>query len=189
MIGVDEAGRGSWAGPLVAVAVRLRADWQGRGLRDSKLLAPATREKLAADLESAGEEFALGIVEAEEIDGHGLSWAQREAMRRAVGQLRPVSGEEIVVDGSINYLREAYAGSRAVVKADRIFPAVMAASILAKVRRDRLMVEFSRRYPGYGFEAHKGYGTAGHRTALAERGACQIHRRSWRPIRGILTRS
>lgn len=188
MIGVDEAGRGSWAGPLLAAAVRLRSDWTGRGLDDSKLLNPKRREELA-ELLTAGEDFALGEASIEEINAHGLSWAQTAAMERAVAQLRPVSGEEIVVDGSVNYLAQVYVASRAVVKADRKYQAVMAASILAKVNRDRQMAGFGRRWSQYGFEFHKGYGTKAHRKALAAHGPCGLHRCNYRPIRELLTKS
>ena len=138
---------------------------------------------------AAGEDFALGEVSVEEINAHGLSWAQTAAMERAVSRLRPVPGEEIIVDGSINYLAGIYTASRAVVKADRKYQAVMAASILAKVNRDRQMVGCGRRYPQYGFESHKGYGTKAHQAALATHGPCELHRRNYKPIQKLLTRS
>ena len=188
MIGVDEAGRGSWAGPLLAAAVRLRSDWSGRGLGDSKLLSPARRQELAGLL-AAGEDFGLGEASVAEINEHGLSWAQTAAMSRAVGRLRPGPEEEIIVDGSVNYLAGIYAASRAVVKADRKHQAVMAASILAKTDRDRQMARFGRRYPRYGFGDHKGYGTKAHRAALAAHGPCALHRLSYKPVRALLTRS
>ena len=189
MVGVDETGRGSWAGPLLAVAVRLRTSWSGRGLADSKRLRPSRRTELAAALAAAGEDIAFGWIEAGEIDRRGLSWAQMAAMQRAVEQLHPVSGEEIIVDGSVNYLAKIYDASRAVVQADAQYPAVMAASILAKVARDARMAELDRRYPQYGFATHKGYGTAAHQAALIARGPCACHRRSYKPVRALATRS
>lgn len=142
-----------------------------------------------AELLAAGEDYALGEASVEEINMRGLSWAQRAAMKRAVERLQPAAGEEIIVDGSINYLAGFYPGSRAVVKADRKHQAVMAASILAKVNRDRQMAGFGRRWPQYGFEFHKGYGTKAHRESLAAHGPCGLHRRGYRPIRELLTKS
>ena len=188
MIGVDEAGRGSWAGPLLAVAVRLRTDWSERGLADSKQLSPLRRIRLAEALSASGEDIAYGWVDPQEIDRHGLSWAQVKAMQQAVEQLKPLAGEPIIVDGSINYLAEIYSRSRAVVKADGKYPAVMAASILAKVVRDKRMTELDRQYPQYGFAAHKGYGTAAHRASLLADGPCACHRHSYRPVRELSTK-
>ena len=187
-IGVDEAGRGSWAGPLAAAAVRLKGDWSAAGLDDSKRLSPASRNRLAVRLRRQAD-VGLGFVEAEEIDARGLSWAQRQAMRRAVAQLLPASGETIIVDGRVNYLAGFYATSRAVVAADSKYPAVMAASILAKVDRDRLMSRLDRLYPGYFFGRHKGYGTRLHLQALRRLGVLRgIHRLSYKPV-AALTKS
>ena len=188
VIGVDEAGRGSWAGPLAAAAVRLRGDWSAAGLDDSKRLLPAERQRLAGQLRRRAD-VGLAFIEAREIDIHGLSWAQREAMRQAVACLRPAPDELIIVDGKVNYLKDFYAASRAVIKADGKYPAVMAASIVAKVDRDRLMLELDGRYPGYFFGRHKGYGTKLHLQALRQLGALRdIHRLSYRPL-AALTRS
>lgn len=172
----------------MAAAVRLRSDWAERGLADSKLLSPSRREELAGLLMSS-EDFAFGEASADEINVHGLSWAQTAAMKRAVSRLRPAPAETIIVDGSINYLAGVYAASRAVVKADRKHQAVMAASILAKVNRDRQMAGYGRSYPQYGFELHKGYGTKAHRAALAAHGPCGLHRLSYKPIQAQLTKS
>ena len=167
MIGVDEAGRGCWAGPLVAVAVRLKSDWQNDGLNDSKLLSDRRRRELACRLKLK-EDVGYGFVSAESIDKNGLTWAQTQAMRSAVVQIKPVAGEEIILDGSINYLEKIYTDSRAVVKADRKHLSVMAASILAKVRRDEVMMRLDEKYSGYGFARHKGYGTQFHRECPAK---------------------
>ena len=184
MIGVDEAGRGAWAGPFLAVAVRLRGDWSQAGLADSKQLSARRRLELAQLLQARLDgNIGISLIEAAQIDEYGLSWAQQQAMAEAVGQLNPQKEEAIIVDGSINYLSSLYASSRAVVQADSKFPAVMAASILAKVKRDQLMVDLDKRHPNYHFARHKGYGTLLHRQALQSLGALKhIHRYSYKPL-------
>lgn len=187
MIGVDEAGRGAWAGPLLAVAVRLPADLAAT-FKDSKLLSESKRETFADIIEKSGADAGACFIPAELIDKHGLSWAQTEAMTGALAQIQPHSGEEIIIDGSINYVADAYPWSRAVIKADGKYPSVMAAAILAKVRRDAVMRRFDADYPGYGFASHKGYGTKQHQASLAKAGACRIHRLSYKPLAGFATR-
>ena len=186
MIGVDEAGRGAWAGPFLAAAVRLIGNWSKAGLDDSKRLTPDHRRSLAGLLEAGSATIGWAAVGAAQVDAHGLSWAQTEAMRRAVIMLEPEADEEIIVDGSVNYLGDLYTASRAVVKADRRVLSVMAASILAKFKRDCAMVELDRLHPGYGFARHKGYGTLLHRRMIAKLGPLPgVHRFSYRPLAAL----
>ncbi len=188
MIGVDEAGRGCWAGPFLAVAVRLRSDWTNEGLNDSKSLSDQRRRELANKLQLRGEDVGYAFISADLIDKKGLTWAQIWAMQSAVAQIKPVAGEEIILDGSINYLEKIYTDSKAVIKADCKHLSVMAASILAKVRRDEEMIRLDKKYSGYGFARHKGYGTKFHRSILQKIGPCKIHRLSYRPLKEILTK-
>ena len=183
MIGVDEVGRGAWAGNLVVAAVRWQSSLDSRKLCDSKCLTAVRRQALARQLLAAGCQAAYAQIAPASIDKHGLTWAQTEAFKRAVAQLNPSAGEEIVVDGKINYLKDSYPNSRAVVKADRRVAAVMAASVLAKVRRDRQMVILDGKHPRYGFARHKGYGTALHLRNLRRfRPLARIHRFSYKPV-------
>lgn len=185
MIGVDEAGRGAWAGPLVAAAVSFA---RGCGLkdrlRDSKKLTAGQRQALFKDLtESEQIDFGVAMVPAVDIDRYGLTWAQTEAMSRAVSRIVADSQARIIVDGSVNYLKGAYPNAAAVTKADNKIAEVMAASIIAKVTRDNYMAGLKKDYPGYCFERHKGYGTLRHRRAIRELSAIKgIHRLSYRPF-------
>ncbi|HEX9595085.1 MAG TPA: ribonuclease HII [Candidatus Saccharimonadales bacterium] len=180
LIGVDEAGRGAWAGPLVAAAVAL--DKEIPGLNDSKRLTPKRRESFY-EMILGDTQVGVGIVEPGDIDKHGLTWAQTAAMQRAVDNLGQIDAQ-IIVDGSVDYLN--LPNSRAVVRADSWVTSVMAASIIAKVTRDKIMAGYEAEYPGYGFSAHKGYGTAIHMRALKDLGICQLHRRSYKPVAALL---
>lgn len=183
MVGVDEAGRGSWAGPLLAVAVRLRLDWSQAGLADSKSLTPKQRSLLARQLLDSEKDIGWAFVPATLIDKHGLTWAQRQSMLKAVVSLKPAKGEDIIVDGSFNYLKDDYPNSRAVVKADGRYLNVMAASIIAKVKRDQLMLNLDKLHPGYYFGKHKGYGTKLHRESLKRlKPLAKVHRFSYKPL-------
>ncbi|MAE70761.1 MAG: ribonuclease HII [Gemmatimonadetes bacterium] len=179
--GVDEAGRGPLAGPVVVAAVVLSHRRRVAGVRDSKKLSPASREELAAEIRVSALEYAIVAVDHEEIDRLNILTATLEGMRRAVESLdlRPAL---VLVDGNRLPKFEAEAGEewRAVVKGDDRFASIAAASILAKVERDHIMVQLDRRYPGYGFAGHKGYPTVQHRRALSEMGPCPVHRRSFR---------
>jgi ribonuclease HII len=182
LAGVDEAGRGCWAGPVVAAAVILppRARCVGLDdLDDSKRLLPATREVLFAAIRGCAIGWAACAVSAAEIDRLNILAATLEAMRRAVGRLRPAPAV-ILVDG-LQVPRVA-GEARPVVKGDGTSAAIAAASVVAKVLRDRIMVVQGRRYPDYGFAAHKGYGAPQHREALARLGPCPLHRRSYQPV-------
>lgn len=181
IIGVDEAGRGAWAGPLVAAAVALNKDIPG--INDSKTLTVKRRE-LFYKIILSNAQVGVGLVEPEDIDKYGLTWAQTAAMQRALDGLGQVSNVEIIVDGSIDYLN--LPNSKAVVRADSFVPSVMAASIIAKVTRDKIMADYETEFPGYGFSAHKGYGTAVHMRALKDLGICQLHRKSYKPVATLI---
>ncbi len=179
--GIDEAGRGPWAGPVCAGAVILDPKAMPDGLTDSKKLSPARRESLAVDIRAAAISFGLGWASPEEIDTLNIRQATHLAMRRAVAALAHAPNFALV-DGN-----DLPAGlpcpGRTLIKGDLTEPAISAASILAKTARDALMEEMEARHPGYGFAAHKGYGTPAHKAALTALGPCAIHRMSFAPVR------
>lgn len=186
--GVDEAGRGPLAGPVVAAAAILPPQWaesglprELTGLNDSKQLTEIQREKFFAFLTTCAEiEFAIAHVDAPQIDEINILQATHRAMNAALAKLNPPP-EHALVDGlPVKSLRVP---QTAIVKGDARSYSIAAASVLAKVTRDRLMLEFERRFPGYGFAEHKGYGTARHLAAIAAHGACPIHRRSFAPLK------
>lgn len=177
--GIDEAGRGPLAGPVVAAAVILAPERPIAGLRDSKLLSAPRREALAIVIRRDALACAVALADVDEIDALNILQATLLAMRRACERLR-VRPAEAWVDG--NHCPRLDLPARAVVKGDRDVPAISAASILAKTVRDRMLVVFDRRYPGYGFARHKGYGTVEHLAALERLGPCAIHRRSFAPV-------
>ncbi len=181
--GVDEAGRGPLAGPVVAAAVILGDDAVIEGIRDSKQLAPARRERLALLIRERAVAFALGAAEVSEIDALNILRASLLAMTRAVTALE-IAPQRVLVDG--NHLPELSCEARAVIGGDALVPSVGAASILAKVARDAMMVDLDRRYPVYGFARHKGYATEAHREALMKHGPCPVHRRTFAPVRDAL---
>ncbi len=188
ILGIDEVGRGPWAGPLVAGAVVLSEPVEG--LADSKKLSKKRREQLDVIIRENAW-VGLGWVSAAEIDELGMTKAVRLAMLRAVKNLHAAGGtyEEIIIDGSINYFQNVEGLQTelvsAVVKADGTVPAVSAASIIAKVARDNYMTRLGLQYPEYGFEKHVGYGTAAHAGALQTYGITAEHRLSFAPIRKI----
>jgi ribonuclease HII len=177
--GVDEAGRGPLAGPVYAAAVILPRKTRIDGLADSKTLSPAKREALAIEIKQQAIAWAVASASVAEIDTLNILRASLLAMKRAVEGLR-VLPRRVVVDGL--HCPELPCPARAVVAGDASIAAISAASILAKVARDRLMVELHRQYPQYGFESHKGYATEFHLAALRTYGACEIHRRSFAPV-------
>ncbi len=183
ILGIDEVGRGCWAGPVVAGAVVLGEPILG--LKDSKKLSKKQRERLDAEIRIAALGFGIGWVPAEEIDRIGLTEAVRLAMERAVAAVTHPC-EQIVVDGDYNYFADDPRSS-AVIGADNLVPAVSAASIIAKVARDKFMADAALRFPGYGFEKHVGYGTAAHSAALKLLGVTELHRQSFKPIRMLTT--
>lgn len=181
LCGVDEAGRGPLAGCVFAAAVILDPARPVEGLADSKVLPPARRESLAAAIREKALAWSVAVATPAEIDEINILRASLEAMARAVAGLG-VAPEEVAVDG-LHVPPGLAAPCRAIVKGDRLVPAISAASILAKTARDAEMVALESRYPGYGFARHKGYPTAEHLEALARLGPCDIHRRSFAPVR------
>jgi len=185
--GVDEAGRGPLAGPVVAAAVVLDRRRPIDGLRDSKLLTELQRVRLAAEIRRKAKAFAVGFATHQEIDGVNILQASLLAMERAVLRLRLVP-ELVRVDGrQIPAFHQHARLYRAepIIDGDNLVPEISAASILAKVCRDRLMRRLHRRYPQYGFDQNKGYGTAEHLSALATFGPCAIHRATFAPVREV----
>lgn len=182
ILGIDEAGRGPWAGPLVVGAVILGGK-QIDGLTDSKKLSKKRREELYDIIKTEAVATATGWVSASELDEVGMSEALRLATRRAVEQIN-VPYSEIIIDGIVNFLSDTGKGRyvQTMKKADLLVPSVSAASILAKVERDRFMAEQDELYPGYGFGAHAGYGVAKHRAAIEELGVTPLHRLSFAPL-------
>ena len=178
--GVDEVGRGPLAGPVVAGAVILDNRVPIAGLKDSKRLSANQREALAMEIRKRALAYGVGRAEVEEIDELNILRASHLAMQRAVAALL-FEPEVIYVDG--NLLPRFAIPAVAVVKGDTRVPEISAAAILAKVARDREMVELARRFPGYGMEKHKGYATAEHLAALDRLGSCALHRKSFRPVR------
>jgi len=184
--GVDEAGRGPLAGPVVAAAAILPAKWaksglpgELEGLNDSKQLTRLQREIFFAFLTTCAEvQFAVAQMDAAQIDAVNILQATHRAMNNALAELNP---EHALVDGRpVKTLRVP---QTAIVKGDARSYSIAAASVLAKVTRDRLMLEFDRHWPKYGFAEHKGYGTEQHLAAIAAHGPCPIHRRSFAPLR------
>lgn len=181
-MGIDEVGRGCWAGPLVAGAVILHAPVPG--LADSKKLTKVVRERLAQQIDESAT-VGLGWVTSAEIDNIGLTKAVGLAMRRAFDQLNHPY-DEIIIDGNINYM-PMNAKAKAVIKADGSVPCVSAASIVAKVARDAYMgSEAHMLHPEYGFDRHVGYGTKAHIAALETWGATPLHRTSYKPIQRLI---
>ena len=183
MAGVDEAGRGPLMGPVVAAAVILDELNPIKGLADSKKLTAIKREKLYDEIRAKALCFSVALATVEEIDTLNILQATMLAMKRAVEGLR-LKPHKVLVDG--NRLPVLSMLSEAIVKGDALVPAISAASILAKVHRDRWCAEFDLQYPQYGFAGHKGYGTAAHLAALREHGACPQHRRSFAPVAEVL---
>lgn len=183
--GVDEVGRGPLAGPVVAAAVILDPDKPITGLNDSKKLTEKRREALFEIIKANALAWAIGRAEVEEIDAMNILQASLLAMRRAVEQLEP-RPVHALIDG--NRCPPLPCSAEAIIKGDAKVPAISAASILAKVVRDREMLEMDRLYPGYGFSSHKGYPSVLHLEALGRLGITPIHRRSFAPVSRLLDR-
>lgn len=181
--GTDEAGRGPLAGPVVAAAVILPEDFDLDGIDDSKQLTAKTREVLEERIK-LGAIWAVASADHEEIDRINILWASLAAMTRAVRQL-PAVPTVVLVDGN-QMPREMPYQARTIVDGDAKFACIAAASILAKVERDRIMCRYAEEYPEYGFERHFGYASPQHRSALAKYGPCPIHRRSFATVQGLL---
>ncbi len=180
--GVDEAGRGALFGPVVAAAVVLDPSRDLSPYRDSKTLPEKTREKIFDRLLAEGHRFATGMAEASEIDGGDILKASLRAMSRAFEALGPPPPDFVLVDGP--HLPLIHCPGRAVVHGDARSATVAAASIVAKVTRDRLVREYDRLYPGYGLGRHKGYATREHLEALRRLGPTPLHRRTFRGVGG-----
>ena len=178
--GVDEAGRGPLAGPVVAAAVILDDMKRIRGLADSKQLSPARRERLFDEIRAHALAFCIAEASVAEIDSLNILQATMLAMKRAVEGLR-LPPRKVLVDG--NRLPHIRVHAEAIIGGDATIDSISAASILAKVTRDRMCVEHELHYPQYGFGTHKGYGTAAHLAALEEHGPCAWHRQSFEPVR------
>ena len=178
--GVDEAGRGPLAGPVVAAAVILDDMQRIKGLNDSKQLTALQRERLFDEIRAKALAFCVAEASVAEIDTLNILHATMLAMKRAVEGLR-LPPHKVLVDG--NRLPQIRIRAEAIVGGDASVASISAASILAKVTRDRICVEHEQRWPQYGFAAHKGYGTAAHLAALDEHGPCDWHRRSFEPVR------
>jgi len=186
--GLDEAGRGAWAGPVVAAAVILPLDRPDleqalHGVRDSKQLSPVARDRLLSEIHQTALSIGVGVSAPIVVDRTGVVPATRRAMRQALIRLSP-QPECLILDHV--QLKSVPLPQIAFPKADAESLSVAAASIVAKVTRDRLMVLLDERYPGYGFARHKGYGTAAHRAALVDLGPTRIHRMSYAPLRAQL---
>jgi len=182
--GVDEAGRGPLAGPVVAAAVMLHPDRPIAGLADSKILSAAVRTRLAETIRRSALCFGVGWADAAEIDALNILEATFLAMRRAVLAMS-LCPQGLIVDGNRLPRLEGLGTrltARAIVGGDAILPAISAASILAKTERDRYMDEMDRVYPEYAFARHKGYATLTHRRMLEAHGPCPLHRRSFAPV-------
>jgi len=186
ILGIDEAGRGPWAGPLVVGAVVLGCEIDG--LNDSKKLTKRHREKLESEILERAQATATGWVSATELDEIGMSAALRLATRRAVEQIT-VPYHEIIIDGTVNFLRDTSKDGYVTTlpKADALIPSVSAASIIAKVARDRYMTSLEEKYPEYGFKNNAGYGVIKHRDAIERIGVMDEHRLSFAPLQKYRT--
>jgi len=199
VVGVDEVGRGCLAGPVVAGALLLPAvvDYDSepwlREVTDSKFVKPETRERLAPLIEKWAGAYAIGVASVEEIDAINIFEASHLAMCRAILGLEGLGGTlHVLVDGKFKPKFEAHGivcSSNAIIQGDRQCLSIAAASIIAKVWRDRLMVQLDAQYPGYGFAVHKGYSTPEHSLCLKRQGVCAIHRRTFAPVATLLGKS
>lgn len=198
VIGIDEVGRGCWAGPLVAAAVGFEEDLEIPGLTDSKKLSAKKRLQLVKEIQNTTSHIGVGWVWPSEINELGLTISVHLAMKRAVRQLKIAAKDHIIIDGNINYLkniackdescnRTYSCGIEAIVGADGSIPAVSAASVIAKVARDTYMIRIAEKYPEYGFETHVGYGTKAHINALRRHGVLSLHRVNYKPIKRLLS--
>ena len=184
IIGIDEVGRGCWAGPLVAAAVGFEEHIEIPGLTDSKQLSAKKRRQLITVIQNTTSYIGVGWVWPKEINNLGLTESVRLAMQRAIDQVE-IGDHEIIIDGSYNFL-EHLPNTSPVIRADGTNQSVSAASVVAKVLRDEYMIEVSKKYPQYGFETNVGYGTVLHSKALKQHGVLSIHRINYKPIQKII---
>jgi len=181
IVGIDEVGRGCWAGPVVAGAVILPETFDLPGLRDSKKVPRAARERLSLQIKQQALAVGLGWVNNREVDDYGLSWAVKQSGLRALARLEMIF-DHVMLDGKHNYLRDEPLSTEVIVGGDDLVPAISAAAILAKVARDRYMKYMDISFPEYGFARHVGYGTHEHSAALSSLGVTPIHRRTYKPV-------
>lgn len=181
-VGIDEVGRGCWAGPLVVGAVILNSPVEG--LKDSKKLTRNQRESLAEHIKRSAICSSLGWVWPPEIDGLGLTKATTLAIRRALEQIEH-EYDEVIIDGKFNFLADN-PKCRAIIKADDAVSAVSAASVMAKVARDGYMRSLVEQFPDYGFDSHVGYGTKKHLKSITDYGLLDIHRKSFKPLAALV---
>ena len=179
IVGIDEAGRGPLAGPVVAAAVNLPAEYDIPDLQDSKRLTEHQREAVYQLVLREALAYGVGVVSHRLIDRHHILWATKEAMLRAVRQLAKVP-DLLLIDGPI--VLPTATDQRPIVRGDASCASIAAASVIAKVTRDRMMVVYGERYPAYGFARHKGYPTRDHYARLRTHGPCAIHRLSFRGV-------
>lgn len=185
MVGIDEVGRGCWAGPLLVVAARQTKSLP-KGLKDSKQLSRAKREEIFEAL-TLSCQFGEGWASVREIDKLGLAGALRIGVTRSLEALGAEIDESIIMDGSVNYVPAEYTKAKCVINADASVPLVSAASVYAKVLRDSYMIKLAKKYPEYGFEKHVGYGTVAHNASLRKYGIINgVHRKSYKPVKTIL---
>ncbi|OZB17168.1 MAG: ribonuclease HII [Hyphomonas sp. 34-62-18] len=188
IIGVDEAGRGPWAGPVTAAAVILDPARPVAGLTDSKKLSEKARDRLAPLIRERALAWSVAEASVGEIDTLNIRQATFLAMQRAIAGVfaqTASAGAMILIDGNA-LPADLPAPARAIIKGDLTEPSISAASILAKTHRDAQMTSLCNTYPGYGFSGHKGYGTAAHAEALARLGPCPVHRQSFAPVKALL---
>jgi ribonuclease HII len=193
--GIDEVGRGPLAGPVVAAAVILPRGFTHPEIKDSKMLSSKQREKLALVIEQAAQCWALGVIDVDGVDRLNILCASLTAMALALQCLTP-KPDYVLIDGNqkipLDFFAEIGSNSaqllyqQTIVKGDQLCLSIAAASIVAKVARDQMMVDFDRQYPEYGFAEHKGYASAAHLAALQRYGPTPIHRRSFKPVRDLL---
>ncbi|MBI5473859.1 MAG: ribonuclease HII [Ignavibacteriae bacterium] len=174
--GVDEAGRGPLAGPVVAAAVIFKPEYFIEGVNDSKVLAPEEREELYARIVAEAVTFGVGVIHHDVIDHVNILQATYKAMHEAIRQLS-VTPSMLLIDGN-RFLDNGIA-YKTIIDGDALSFSIAAASIVAKVTRDRMMIDYEKQFPGYGFAKHKGYATPEHRDAIKRLGLCEIHRRSF----------
>ncbi len=178
--GLDEVGRGPLAGPIVVGAVVIENEQQFlEGVRDSKVMTEKKRDFFFEKIKKISTDWGIGIVENFEIDDFGISCAIQKAMERAIEDLK-FDVDYLITDGNVKQIKNY--PMKIVINGDALHYSVSAASVLAKVTRDEIMKEYARKYPGYGFEKHVGYGTKAHMEALNRLGPCQIHRKCFKPV-------
>ena len=182
IIGIDEVGRGCLAGPLCVAAVSLKEPIEG--LKDSKLLSAKKREYYDQIIRSRADYLNIVLIDSKEIDNCGMAEALKTAFIKSIAGAP--KDAEYILDGNVNYLKDIQIRSKAVIKADNLFPEVSAASIIAKVYRDKLMEDMDIKYPGYNLANNKGYGSKEHIDAIYSLGPIEIHRMSFRPISEII---